>query len=890
MKHPKDYNRAPGAVASQHATIKTHRTILADNLQSLIDAFEAGTSINDIVHARASAVDVTLVDIWEQYFIDSEELALIAVGGYGRGELHPKSDIDIMILLAEGTLEEYRERIEAFVTLLWDLKLEIGHSVRSCSECTTEASKDVTVVTNLMESRLLSGSNRLFEKMRLATAASSIWSKRDFLKAKLEEQEQRHYKFDETAYRLEPNIKEGPGGLRDIQTIFWVAKRYFDAEGLEDLTRLGFLTESELEALLKGREFLWRIRFALHIYAGRREDRLLFDYQRELAKHLGFDDQHGNLAVEQLMQHYYRTVTELQRLSEMLMQLLHEAIDHRDDTYRPVALNNRFISVHGYLQVRDEQVFVRYPPALLEVFLTMQQHPQLKGVRAQTIRLIRNHLHLIDKKFRDDLICRNLFMTILRQRYGISHELRRMNRYGVLARYLPEFSNIVGRMQYDLFHIYTVDLHTLFVLRNVRRFSTEEHKNWEPTCYHIFQTLDHPEVLYISALFHDIAKGRGGDHSELGAIDAEKFCEKHSVSRDNTKTVIWLVKYHLLMSMTAQRKDISDPTVINAFADKVGDLTTLNYLYLLTVADISATNPELLSSWRSRLLLELYLRTKYVFRHGLAKPIDTDTRILERQIDARDMLRDRGIEDEKIDNIWSDFGRDYFLRHVALEIAWHTEAIVNVSEQDLPLILIGEPGNRGATPIFIYAKGNDGFFAIVTTILTRLRLNIVDARVITSISGYTLDTYLVLDEQNKPLRDQYRIEDLKGMLTQCLRQPNNIPHPPPRPVPRRLRHFDVKTRISLEPSADGRLTLMEIIAGDRPGLLATIGRALLDCEVRVLDARISTIGETAENIFLLSDMHNKPITKPEAVDTIKQILQDRIDHQPSVDFTAEITF
>ena len=891
MSHTPDPQTGPATVSYSHASAQTHRRILAENLQMLTDTFETGASVNHIVQARAQAVDMCLTDIWQQFFADAgDDAALVAVGGYGRGELHPKSDIDIMILLAEGTLSRYQSRIESFITLLWDLKLEIGHSVRTCEECTDEAGKDVTVVTNLMESRLLAGSEQLVVKMRKATAASAIWSKRDFLRAKLQEQTVRHRKFDETAYRLEPNIKEGPGGLRDLQTVFWVAKRYFDAEKLEDLTRLGFLTERELEALLQGREYLWRIRFALHIIAGRREDRLLFDYQRELAKQLGFQDGDHNLAVEQFMQHYFRTVTELERLNEMLLQLLEEAIEFGDEAYTPEPLNKRFMSVRGYLQVCDEQIFLRYPPALLEVFLMMEQHPELKGVRAQTIRLIRNHLHLIDRKFRDDLICRDLFISILREKHGVSHELRRMNRYGVLAAYLPEFSNIIGRMQYDLFHVYTVDLHTLFVLRNVRRFSAPEHDQWQPICSRIFTTLDRPEILYIAALFHDIAKGRGGDHSELGAEDAERFCVNHGIDRDGTNTVKWLVRNHLVMSMTAQRKDISDPAVINAFADHVGDQKTLNYLYLLTVADISATNPELLTSWRSKLLQELYLRTKYVFRHGLAKPIDAPTRIQERQADALNMLLERGISEEDVQRIWFDFGRDYFLRHIATEIAWHTEAIARAAPEDLPLILIGEPGNRGATPVFIYAQANDGFFAITTSIMTRLRLNIVDARIIGSISGFTLDTYLVLDEQNQPLRDQYRIEDLYDMLSKNLRQPDNIPHPPPRPLPRHLRHFDIKTRITTEDSADGRLTLMEVIAGDRSGLLATIARAFLDCGVRVHDAKISTIGETAENIFMLSDMHNKPVKNPESLQILTSVVKKRIDQQPSVDFVSELTF
>ncbi|HEY3487503.1 MAG TPA: [protein-PII] uridylyltransferase, partial [Gammaproteobacteria bacterium] len=534
----------------------------------LVRAFHAQQPIDDIVHQRAHAVDEVLIQLWRQEFPEDsgDEIALIAVGGYGRGELHPKSDVDIMILLEERTLSRQQAGIERFITSLWDLGLEIGHSVRTCAECALEATKDVTVVTNLLESRLLIGSTVLLNKMREATAESRIWSKEDFFKAKLVEQEQRHQKFGETANRVEPNLKEGPGGLRDIQTIFWVAKRYFDAARLEDLTELGFLTKEELEALISGRRLLWKIRFALHIAAGTHEDRLLFNHQRELASLFGYQDEGHNLAVEQFMQSYYRTVTELERLNEMLLQLLHEAIEHRGSKDKPKVINERFIAVHGYLQAAHDKVFVQYPPALLEIFLLKQRHPEIQGVAAQTIRLIRNHRQLIDQKFRDDPINRELFMSILKEPHGISHELRRMNRYGVLAAYLPEFENIVGRMQYDLFHIYTVDVHTLFVLRNVRRFSVPEHAHWQPTCTDIFPTLEHPEILYIAALFHDIAKGRGGDHSELGAKDVEKFCQNHNISQNNTRLIQWLVNNHLLMSMTAQRKDISDPAIIHEFA------------------------------------------------------------------------------------------------------------------------------------------------------------------------------------------------------------------------------------------------------------------------------------------------------------------------------------
>ncbi len=868
---------------------KCYQRILQENVELLTQDFLNGADINNIVLARAKVMDAILTELWDIYFGDTtDSMALIAVGGYGRAELHPKSDVDLMILLQDDVLQQQQEQISAFVTRLWDLKLDIGHSVRTCKDCLEEAAQDVTVVTNLMEARLLAGAEDLFVNMRTVIAESQIWSKEDFFKAKLAEQKHRHKKFDDTAYRLEPNLKEGPGGLRDIHTIFWVAKRYFDAEKLEDLTRLGFLTDTELDDLLKGRRLLWQIRFALHVIANRREDRLLFDHQRELASMFNYDDEDNNLAVEQFMQHYYRTVTELERLNEMLLQLLHEAIEypHSVDTITPI--NKRFHEHYGYLQANNDQVFIEYPPALLEVFLLKQRHPELIGVGARTIRLIRNHRDLITQKFRDDIINRNLFMSILKEPHGISHELRRMNRYGVLAAYLPEFANIVGRMQYDLFHIYTVDVHTLFVLRNVRRFSVPEHADWQPNCSKIFPTLEQPEILYIAALFHDIAKGRGGDHSELGAEDAERFCNNHGLSPTATQTVIWLIRNHLLMSMTAQRMDISDPAIIREFALKVGDQKTLDYIYLLTVADISGTNPELLSSWRSRLLLELYLRTRHVFRHGLAKPIDAAERIQTRQNEAAKILTENNIADDTFQSIWQAFSEDYFLRHNAEEISWHTKAISEASSEDLPLVLINPKASRGTTAIFIYAQENDHFFAVTTSVLERLGLNIVDARIISSKSGYTLDTYLVLDQNNQAISDPTDISEIQRHLSAGINNPDALPDIPERPLPRQLKHFDSPTRITAEEDSDKNHTLLEIIAIDRPGLLARIGKAFLEHDIRVHNAKVTTIGENAENIFLVTNLQNQPLKEQSVIDTLINTLHSYLDKENTNEATVQV--
>jgi len=617
--HPFDNPEFDATLAQANNPVAVMRDALKTAQQQIKDAFLHGTPVAELVHRRAQIIDDLLRNIWRQTMPgDNHDIALVAVGGYGRGELHPGSDIDLQILVRPEGRDALRAPIEKFVIYLWDVGLEMGHSVRTVAECAEEAAKDITVVTNLMECRWLAGSTALFEAMRTAVGPDHIWPSPRFFQAKLLEQVSRHHKYHDTAYNLEPNIKEGPGGLRDIQIIAWVAKRHFGAKALDELVQHHFLTTAEYDALAEGQDFLWRIRFVLHSLTGRREDSLLFDYQRTLAEQFGYRDGGPSLAVEQFMKRYYRTVMELSRLNEMLLQLFEEAILYVSDPGVPTVINKRFQSRKGFIEVRDEGVFRRYPFAMLEMFLLLQQHPDLKGVRATTIRLLRNHTHLIDDKFRNDLRHRSLFMEILRQPQGVTEQLKRMNRYGVLAAYLPAFGHIVGMMQYDLFHVYTVDEHTLTVVRNLRRFSHTEFAREFPLCSEIMQNhIPKPEILTLAALFHDIAKGRGGDHSELGEQESLDFCLHHGMSLYDARLVAWLVRNHLIMSMTSQRKDISDPEIITEFAMTVRSPQHLNYLYLLTVADIRGTNPDLWNSWKDTLLLELYTATMRVLRRGL---------------------------------------------------------------------------------------------------------------------------------------------------------------------------------------------------------------------------------------------------------------------------------
>jgi [protein-PII] uridylyltransferase len=858
-----DLPRFEAALKSSGQPLRLFRDTLHEARATLEQQFLEGEPVTTLVSRHAAFVDQILQQAWHYLLPDEAlraQIALIAVGGYGRGELHPHSDIDIMVLATEQGLERLHRPLETFLLFLWDIGMEVGHSVRTVQDCIEQARTDITVATNLMESRLLCGPTRLFEQMREQTSQRHIWPGRAFFQAKWEEQIARHRKFHDTAFNLEPNIKEGPGGLRDIQTIGWVAKRHFGAETLADLVAHGFLNDAEYRALQQGQEFLWRIRYGLHILAKRREDRLLFDHQRSLARQFGYQDEAPHLAVELFMKDYYRTVLELGRLNDMLLQLFQEEILYADEQGEIHPINSRFQSRHGFIEAVNPEVFRQFPFALLEIFLILAQQPALRGVRAGTIRLLRQHRHLIDDRFRADPQCRHLFMELLRQPHGVTHELRRMNRYGILAAYLPVFGRVVGQMQHDLFHVYTVDEHTLFVVRNLRRFTVPEFHHEFPLCSRIIQYLPKPELLYIAALFHDIAKGRGGDHSILGAEEAEQFCRQHELSDYDTSLITWLIRHHLTMSTTAQRMDISDPEVINRFASQIGNKNHLDYLYVLTVADIRATSPNVWNSWKDALLAELYHSTYKALRRGLSNPVAEEELIAEHQADALRQLALQRIPEALARTLWRRLDQDYFLRYNGAEIAWHTQGILEHGDSDEPLILIRQQTERGGTEIFLYTPIRLRQFTITTTLLDQLGLNIVAARIIPSNDNYTLDTYIVLEGDGEQIHGPYRLEEIRRQLRHLLLHPDETPQRIHRRMARQLKHFNIKTRVLFHDDPNHEHSVMEVITSDRPGLLSRIAGAMADCEIRLKTAKIATFGERVEDIFFITDQQGRPLT------------------------------
>ncbi len=840
--------------------------------ESIRQAFFDGADTLQTVNTRAHFIDQILYYVFEHFFADCDQnIALVAVGGYGRIELHPASDIDIMLLLEEPETDCSKQRLEQFLMLLWDSKLEIGHSVRTLDECIEEATNDITVITNLMESRILAGDEALFNRMVEATAPDRMWDSKSFFQAKLDEQTQRHRKFGDTAYNLEPNIKENPGGLRDLQMIGWVAKRHFGTRILRELVLHDFLTQTEFESLRDCQIYLWKIRIHLHYLTGKHEDRLLFDLQRQLAEEFGYEDGDNNLAIEQFMQKYYRTVLELERLNELLLQLFRQEILYADIKEEPIEINRRFNIVNEYIAAANANVFKDNPSSLLEIFLILELHPEIRGVQAQTIRWLRENRHLIDEHFRSSVTAKQLFIDIITQSRGVTHELRRMNRYGILAAYIPAFAQIVGRMQYDLFHAYTVDQHTLYVVRNMRRLSVPDFAHEHPLASGIFHHLKKPELLYLAGLFHDIAKGRGGNHAELGAVDAEEFCLSHSLAEKDSQLVGWLVKKHLLMSMVAQRKDISDPEVIFNFAREMGDLQHLDYLYLLTLCDIRATNPKQWNSWKDNLLSELYHKTAAALKAGLDNPAQRHIVSQHNKTSAIRKLASLGIVSEVLNELWETFSDDYFIYHTQDEICWHSQILLDKS-RSTPKV-DARINQRGETDIFIYTKERENLFATIATTLEQLGLNIADAKINITSDNFALNSFRVLEEDGSSPTEQYRTTEIIDKLESRLSDDGtNTQAPLQRRQSRNNRIFNVETEIRFDQLVGKDLTVLSIVAADRPGLLACIANAFAELSIHLHHAKISTAGEKAIDSFHITDHHHNPLLDDKDIEQLRETL------------------
>lgn len=826
-------------VAYWRARLKDGRAQLGETYSN-----KANAATNLRHHARL--VDEVLQAIWQSTDLPSSA-ALVAVGGYGRELLFPHSDVDLLLLLDTAPDSELATRLEGLIGMFWDIGLEVGHSVRTISDCMEESSKDVTVQTNLLEARLLCGSTTLFS--RLQQALFTQMDRPAFLQAKLLEQQQRHARFHDTAYNLEPNLKESPGGLRDLQTVLWISQALKLGGSWKELVVEGLITPLEARQIQRHEQFLQNLRIRLHYLAKRREDRLLFDYQATLAQQLDLNPQGNRSASEVLMQRYYRTAKAVSLMNEILLQNLRARI-HPGPAAPPLPLSPRFQARGHLLEACSEDIFLREPDAIFECFLLLQQHGGLKGICAPTLRALWRAVPLINPAFRRDPLNQARFMDIIREPRGLTHALRRMNQYGVLGRYIPAFGRIVGQMQHDLFHVYTVDEHILMVLRNLRRFTVPEFSHEFPLCSRLIGTFERPEILYLAGLFHDIAKGRGGDHSRLGRADALRFCRQHGLAPEDAELVSWLVESHLTMSAVAQKEDTSDPDVIAAFGSKVRDQRHLTALYLLTVADIRGTSPKVWNAWKGRLLENLYHATcRY-----LCGAAPTREALQERQIEALNILRQHAVPESAAQTLWTRFDESYFLRHEAQEIAWHTRVLEHAHDgkEDLPVVRARLSPSGEGIQVMIYTPDRDDLFARICGFFEGVNFNIVEAKIHTTRQGYALDSFVVLDEDQRASHYRDLLNYIEYELAQQLRDVRPLEAPLRGRVSRHLKHFPITPQVSIRPDDKGSYQVLSVTAGDRPGLLYGMARVFLAHGVHLHTARINTLGERAEDTFLIA--------------------------------------
>lgn len=854
--------------------LKIYKKHLLSGLTALVAQFKKGTSTAQLLKARSALIDSILINSWQQFSID-ESACLMAVGGYGRSELHPYSDIDILILLSDET---QTANLENWIAFLWDIGLEVGHSVRTLNQCQELAHKDISVATNLMEARFICGERKRSQQLFKLIDADNFWPIQNFYSAKFEEHKARHAKFRDTSFNLEPNIKSNPGGLRDLHVMQWLTLKVFKTNSLHKLVDLEILTRREYKNLLNHQQFLNRVRFALHIIAKKREDRLLFEHQKSVAAWLGYEDEEHKLAVEQLMQRYYRAVMSIRNLCGLFLQIFEqENLPQDSDSTAQEDINHLFYLKNNRIGLKQDLSFHQHPEALVLIFMEIGLNRNIKQIEANTLRQIRSGQHLLNKNYLQNDVNRLAFIDFLSAKYQTSRGFALMKRTNVLGALLPQFSQIEGQMQFDLFHAYTVDEHTLFLLRHLIRYNREKHKAEFPICSAIMESIDDHSVIHLAALFHDIGKGRGGDHSELGSIDALEYCEKIQLSNKDTKMVAWLVKHHLIMSMVAQRQDISDIEVISNFCKQIPSLEHLDLLYVLTVSDIRATNPTLWNSWKASLLQELYLSAKHFLSQN--NPRSNMDELLN---DSKQQILSNITSKNKKRNAESwlnTLGEDYILRYHPEQINWHLEQLGNEEQYNekqkskvSPIVAIKNHRSQAGTEILVITPDQTNLFAKLSILLSQLKLNVQDATLFTSSNGLCLDTFVILDQAGEPITDPLRLDEICQQLSIGITKTDLLKNLKIDNLSRRHKHFEVTTQIQFKKLKSHNQTQIEITALDRHALLAKIATVFSQHQIKVHAAKIVTLGEKVEDTFQVSCKDNQALSKAAQLELKKELL------------------
>lgn len=836
-------------------SIQAWRVALKAQQQALEEAFFVHKNPARLLKNHAKCIDNLLKTIWLQTNIH-ETSSLIAVGGYGRGELFPYSDVDLLILVPEEISTEQNQEVEALIGALWDIGLNVGHSVRNLQECMIEAKNDETVQTNLLEARLLCGNKIQFKKF--FSALNQQVSAALFLAEKTREQDNRHAKFNDTAYSLEPNIKESPGGMRDLHSILWIAQSQNLGKTWAELAENKVISTLEMREIKRHERNLQMLRIRLHYLAKRREDRLIFDFQNELADDLGYINTPHKRASEQLMQSYYQSARYIGLINEILLKSLTLNVLPPQTA---VTINKHFVAQHNFVEAKTDKLFEQHPSAILECFLLLQQSPKLNGqdltLGPILLRQLQIAKKLVNKKFRQAHENKQLFLNILSQGNGVNHALRRMNRYGILGQYIPAFGKIIGQMQHDLFHVYTVDAHILNVLTNLRRFAKPELKHEFPLCSDLFASFAKPYLLYLAALFHDIAKGRGGDHSTLGAVDAKHFCKLHNLPKEDANLVAWLVDAHLQMSKVAQKSDLSDPAVIEQFANFVKSEMRLTALYLLTVADIRGTSPVVWNAWKARLLESLFIETRRVLNNAT---FSVKQAIEIRQQEATEKLAKYGLQATSYESLWQNVGEAYFTRFDSDEIAWQSRLLTPHVFATTPIVRARLSPNGDGIQVMIYTRNQDDLFARICNFFDRIAYNIGQAKIYTTKHGYALNTFVVLDSSGKSISYSGLLKHIETGLTEKIEVAEPLEAPLQGRLSRQVKHMPFATQIKIEIDAQSSNHTVDIITGDRPGLLAQIAFIFLQHGVDLHNAKINTLGNRAEDSFLVSAKQNRPLS------------------------------
>ena len=826
-------------------------------------------AIDQLIANRTAFYDQFLLHLWRHFqFTDNPALSLIAVGGYGRQEMFPLSDLDILILTEQTPTAALQETLGQFVQFLWDCGFNVGQSIRTLAECEAEGMADITVATNLLEARYLIGNQTLFKQLVALVQLPTFWSKTDFCQAKIQEKNERYQRYNNTSYNLEPDIKYSPGGLRDLHLLYWIALRHNGAKNLQEILQAGFIHPAEYALLLKSQQFLFKVRYALHLILTRYDNRLLFDRQLKVSELLGFQGE-GNQGVETMMKQFFQALHSISLLSELLVKHYQEHFLTPYEVVNEQVLDVNFSLINQSICLRHRQCFEQQPESILDLFSYLTQYPQAE-IHSSVLRELYLALEQRQGYLCDLPTAREKFIRLFNQPNAIQRAFFPMHQYGVLTAYLPQWGNIVGLMQFDLFHCYTVDEHILRVMLKLESFLAEASAQNHPICHQIMHQISDRTLLYIAALFHDIAKGRGGAHELLGAEDIREFAALHGFDQRETETMAWLVEQHLLMSVTAQRRDIHDPEIVLSFAERVRNQVRLDYLTCLTIADIVATNETLWNSWKRSLLATLYDYTTQQFAQGLATLLDNQAKAEEHRHLALLEIREKNtaLSEPQIEKLWQRCPLDYFLRNSPQQISWHTQLLAEFRGD--VLVKVSNRFSAGGTEIFIYTNDRPNLFNKVVSTIGAKKLSIHDAQIITTQDGYVLDSFIVteLDGAELPFDRRRMLEDaLTKSLTsetvnkQRLREKHH------------LAHFHVKTDVRFLNLDKTDQTEMELFALDQAGLLADVSAVFCDLELNLLNAKITTIGEKAEDFFILTNKFGRALDESERAALLTRLLQ-----------------